>query len=83
MESERQGATEVDYEHARVFTCYPLITFFAKDEEEAARMLFALDETINALPGTSTMLDEECYERVSDEQPDEPWHPVIPEVTSG
>lgn len=64
-----------DYENSRVFTSYPVITFFAKDEQAAARMLYALDKVINGFLGVSTTLDEECYERVSDEAGDEPWQP--------
>lgn len=60
----------------RVFTSYPLITFFADSEEEAARMLFALNDVINATPGVQTELDEECYEvPESCGETDRGWNP--------
>ena len=56
----------------RVYTCYPLITFFAMDDQEAADKIHALDAYINGLDGTSTELTEECYRMGYDNQdPDE------------
>lgn len=58
----------------RVYTCYPLITFFAMTDEEAAAKLHALDRYINEQPGVSTELTEECYRLGFDNQGDEPWN---------
>lgn len=59
----------------RGYTCYPLITFFAMNDEEAAAKLHALDRYINDQPGVSTELTDECYRLGFDNQDDERWQP--------
>lgn len=57
----------------RVYTCYPLITFFAMDDAEAAAKIHELDALINERPDISTELTEECYRLSFDNQDDERW----------
>lgn len=52
----------------RVYTSYPLITFFAKDDQEAADKIHALDAYINGMDGVVTELTEECYRLGFDNQ---------------
>lgn len=52
----------------RAYTSYPLITFFAKDDQEAANKIHALDAQVNGLDDIVTELTEECYRLGFDNQ---------------
>lgn len=77
-QSAAVGPVDPHPRESRVYTSYPVITFFAMTDAEAAAKIHALDRLINEQPGVSTELTDECYRLGFDNQDDEPWDPGYP-----